>query len=92
MPRCSHALGVDGRVWIVDAFADEEALDRAAGLGPTDGRPEQLLVGHGERLHDDVPATMRDAVERSRSRIGPWLWAGLRAYGPGGTHPLRHRR
>lgn len=188
MRRCSHALVVDGRVWIVDAFADEDALERVAGLGEPAGvlqllnrhnrdnaaiaaglgvplhvvpaaapegapfevvplirnrlwqevalwfpaqrtlvvgealgtaqyyrapqervgvaallrltppqpllafDPEHLLVGHGEGLHDDVPGSMRDAVKSSRSRIGPWLWAGLRAHGPGGTHPLRGRR
>jgi hypothetical protein len=186
--RCSHALAVDGRVWIVDAFADGEVLDRATDLGTPAGivqllnrhdrdnaaiaarlgvplhvvpeaapegapfevvplirnrlwqevalwfpaqrtlvvgealgtaqyyrapqervgvaallrltpprpllafDPEHLLVGHGEGLHDDVPRAMRDAVESSRSRIGPWLWAGLRAHGPGGTHPIRGRR
>jgi len=33
MRRCSHALAVDGRVWILDATADDEALERARGLG-----------------------------------------------------------
>jgi hypothetical protein len=186
--RCSHALAVNGRVWIVDAFLDEDALERAARLGEPAGvvqllnrhnrdnaataarlgvplhvvpeaapegapfevvplirnrlwqevalwlpaqrtlvvgeslgtaqyyraprervgvaallrltpprpllafDPEHLLVGHGEGLHDDVFDSMREAVEGSRARIGPWLWAGLRAHGPGGTHPIRGRR
>jgi hypothetical protein len=188
MRRCSHALAVDGRVWLTDVVADEEALERVAGLGEPAGvvqlferhkrdnaavaarlgvplhvvpaeapdgapfevvplvrnrlwreialwfpaqrvlvvaealgtaqfyrapqervgvaallrltpprrllsfEPEHLLVGHGEGVHEDVSAAMRDAVDHSRSRIGPWLWAGLRAHRPGGTHPIRRRR
>jgi hypothetical protein len=186
--RCSHALAVDGRVWIFDAVEDEEALERVAGLGEPAGvvqlldrhnrdnaavadrlgvplhvvpseapegapfevvplvrrrlwrevalwfpaqralvvgealgtaqfyraprervgvagllrltpprrllgfEPEHLLVGHGEGIHEDVPAAIRDAIEHSRSRIGSWLWAGIRAHGPGGTHPILRRR
>ena len=185
--RCSHALAVDGRVWLFDAVADEPALERVAALGEPAGvvqlfnrhgrdnaaiaerlgaplhvlpqqapegapfevvplarnrlwgevaawfpaqrtlvvgealgtaqyyrapaervgvaallrltpprrllafEPEHLLVGHGEGLREDVPAAIRDAVDHSRSRIGSWLWAGVRAHGPGGTHPLRRR-
>jgi hypothetical protein len=187
MRRCSHALAVDGRVWILDPIADEQALGRVASLGepagvvqlldrhnrdsasvagrlgiplhvvplgPPEGapfevvplvrnrfwrevalwfpalrtlvvaealgtaqffrapqervgispplrltpprrlvafEPEHLLVGHGEGLHADVPGAIRDAVDHSRSRIGSWLWAGLRAHGPRGTHPIRRR-
>jgi hypothetical protein len=182
--RCSHAVAVDGRVWIIDAIADGEALERVSSLGepagvvqlldrhgrdneavaarfgvplhvvpstaPADApfevvpllrnllwsevalwlpgqrtlvvaeavgtaqffrapgeqvgvepllrltpprrlldfEPEHLLVGHGEGVHEEASAALRDAVEGSRSRIGSWLWAGLRAHGPGGTHPL----
>lgn len=185
--RCSHALAVDGRVWIFDAVADEEALKRVAALGEPAGvvqllnrhnrdnvaiaarlgvplhvlpeeapegapfevvpllqnrlwgevaawfpaqrtlvvgealgtaqyyrapedrigvaallrltpprkllafEPEHLLVGHGEGVHEDVPAAIRDGVEHSRLRIGAWLWAGIRAHGPGGTHPIGRR-
>lgn len=185
MRRCSHALAVEGRVWIFDAVADDEALERVRGLGEPAGvvqllnrhnrdnaaiaerlgiplhvlpqtppagapfevvplarnrlwgevaawfpaqrtlvvgeafgtaqfyrapeervgvaallrltpprkllafEPEHLLVGHGAGLHEEVPAALRDAVEHSRSRIGSWLWAGIRAHGPGGTHPIR---
>ena len=174
MRRCSHALAVDGRVWIFDAVADEGALERVAGLGDPAGvvqllnrhdrdnaaiaarlgvplhvlpakspdgapfeivplvrnrlwhevaawfpkqrtlvvgealgtaryyrapdervgvagllrltpprkllafEPEHLLVGHGEGVHEDVPAAIREAVEHSRSRIGSWLRAGVR--------------
>jgi hypothetical protein len=186
--RCSHAVAVDGRVWIIDAIADGEALERVSSLGepagvvqlldrhgrdneavaarlgvplhvvpstaPADApfevvpllrnllwsevalwfpeqrtlvvaeavgtaqffrapgeqvgvepllrltpprrlldfEPEHLLVGHGEGVHEEASAALRDAVEGSRSRIGSWLWAGLRAHGPGGTHPLGRRR
>lgn len=44
--------------------------------------PEHVLVGHGEGVHDDATAVLREAVERARSRTLPWLWAGLRAHGP----------
>jgi hypothetical protein len=33
MQRSSHALVLDGKVWLVDPVAFDEALDRAAGLG-----------------------------------------------------------
>ena len=185
MRRCSHALAVDGRVWIFDAVADESALDRVVGLGQPAGvvqllnrhdrdnaaiaaqlgvplhvlpeqapegapfevvplvrnrlwhevaawfprqrtlvvgealgtaqyyrapeerigvaallrltpprkllgiEPAHLLVGHGEGVHEDVVAAIRDAVDHSRARIGSWLWAGIRAHRPGGTHPIR---
>jgi hypothetical protein len=188
MRRCSHALAVDGRVWIFDAVADEEALERAAALGEPAGvvqlldrhnrdnaavagrlgvplhvvpgkapegapfdvvplvrnrfwhevalwfpelrtllvaealgtaqfyrapqervavapllrlipprrllafEPEHLLVGHGEGLHDDVTAAIREAVEHARSRTFSWLWAGIRAHGPGGSHRIRRHQ
>ena len=44
--------------------------------------PEHVLVGHGEGVHADATAALREAVERARSRTLPWLWAGLRAHGP----------
>ena len=53
--------------------------------------PEHLLVGHGEGVHEAVAAAIRDAVDHSRSRIGSWLWAGIRAHGPRGAHPIRRR-
>jgi hypothetical protein len=188
MRRCSHAVAVDGKVWLLDAVADEEALERVASLGepagvvqlldrhgrdneaiaarfgvplhvvpaaaPPDARfeivpllrnrlwsevalwlpglrtlvvaevlgtaqffrapgetvgvepllrltpprrllelePEHLLVGHGEGVHEDAPVAIRDAIDGSRSRIGSWLWAGIRAHGPGGSHPIRRHR
>jgi hypothetical protein len=33
MTRTSHALAVDGQVWLVDPVRDQPALERAAGLG-----------------------------------------------------------
>jgi hypothetical protein len=176
MHRCSHALAVNGQVWILDALADDEALERVASLGEPAGvvqlldrhgrdnvviaarlgvplhvvppqapldapfdvvpllrnrlwsevalwfpeqrtlavaeavgtaqffrapaekvgvepllrltpprrlldfEPAHLLVGHGEGVHEDVPAAIRDSVEGSRSRIGSWLWAVVRAH------------
>lgn len=185
MRRCSHALAVDGRVWILDAVADDEALERVRALGepaavvqlldrhnrdnvevarrlgvplhvvpqtapdeapfevvplvrnrfwreialwfpqlaalvvaeavgtaqflraPEDRvgvspplrllpprrllayEPEHLLVGHGDGVHEDATAALRDGIEHARGRTLSWLWAGLRAHGPGGSHKLR---
>lgn len=185
MRRCSHALAVDGRVWILDAVADDEALERVRTLGepaavvqlldrhnrdntavaqrlgvplhvvpaaPPSGapfevvplvrsrfwrevalwfpslrtlvvaeavgtaqflrapqdrvgvspplrlfpprrllafEPEHLLVGHGEGVHEDATAALRDGIEHARGRTLPWLWAGFRAHGPGGSHKRR---
>jgi hypothetical protein len=44
--------------------------------------PAHILVGHGEGVHEDAPAALRDAVEHARRRTPAWLWAGLRAHGP----------
>src|SRR3954468_4830368 len=33
LQRSAHALAHEGRVWIVDPFTDDEALERAQGLG-----------------------------------------------------------
>ena len=45
MQRTSHALVVDGGVWLVDPVAHDEALERAAGLGAIAG-VLQLLDRH----------------------------------------------
>jgi len=45
MARASHALADDGRVWLVDPFTDEEALERARGLGEIAG-VLQLFAAH----------------------------------------------
>lgn len=45
--------------------------------------PEHVLVGHGEGVHEDATAALREAVGQARSRTLPWLWAGARAHGPG---------
>ncbi len=45
MQRSSHALVLDGRVWLVDPVAFDEALERAAGLGEIAG-VLQLLDRH----------------------------------------------
>ncbi|HUJ56377.1 MAG TPA: hypothetical protein VLW49_10365 [Gaiellaceae bacterium] len=45
MRRCSHALAVEGRVWILDAVADDEAIERVRGLGEPAG-VVQLLDRH----------------------------------------------
>ena len=45
LQRAAHALAVDGRVWIVDPFTDEEALERARALGDVQA-VLQLFVAH----------------------------------------------
>jgi hypothetical protein len=45
LQRAAHALAHDGRVWLVDPFTDEEALERARGLGTVAG-VLQLFAGH----------------------------------------------
>ena len=47
--------------------------------------PEHVLVGHGEGVHEDAAAAVRDALAHARSRAPAWFWAGLRAHGPFGT-------
>jgi hypothetical protein len=42
--------------------------------------PEHVLVGHGEGIHADAAAALRDAVELARRRTPSWAWAGLRAH------------
>ena len=41
--------------------------------------PEHILVGHGEGVHEDATAALRDAIAHARSRAPAWFWAGLRA-------------
>jgi hypothetical protein len=45
MARTAHALTSDGRVWLIDPFDDDAALDAAASLGRPDG-VLQLLDRH----------------------------------------------
>ena len=58
MQRTSHALLVDGKVWLVDPVAFDEALDRAAGLGEIAG-VLQLLDRHNR---DCAPLAERFGV------------------------------
>jgi hypothetical protein len=44
--------------------------------------PAQILVGHGEGVHEDASAALRSAIEHARRNTSAWLWAGLRAHGP----------
>jgi hypothetical protein len=176
MQRASHALAVDGRVWLIDPVADESALGRARELGEAAGvvqlldrhgrdcravaeqlgvphyevpeqppagapfevwpllrrrwwhevalwypeqrtlvcadavgnaeyyrapgerlavspllrmtpprrllalEPEHVLVGHGEGIHADTTAALRDAIRLARRHTPSWAWAGLRAH------------
>jgi hypothetical protein len=75
MQRSSHALVLDGEVWLVDPVAFDEALDRAAGLGEIAG-VLQLLDRHGRdcaalagrfgvplhKVPDSVPGTPFRAI------------------------------
>jgi hypothetical protein len=42
--------------------------------------PEHVLTGHGEGVHEDATAALRDAIRGSRRRLPAWAWAGLRAH------------
>jgi len=176
MRRCSHALVVDGAVWLLDPVEDRAMLARACGLGEPTGviqlldrhqrdcarvaselgvvhhrvptapplgapfevapivriprwheialwfpalntlvcadalgtaqyyrapaerlavspllrltpprrllayEPKHVLVGHGEGVHHDATAALRDAIELARRRTRSWLAAGMRAH------------
>lgn len=58
MRRCSHALAVDGRVWILDPVADDEALERVRALGEP-AAVVQLLDRHNR---DSVAVAQRLGV------------------------------
>ena len=53
---------------------------RLAGL-----EPRRILVGHGEGIHDDAAAALREALGSARRRLPAYAWAGFRA------HVLRRR-
>jgi hypothetical protein len=75
MQRTSHALVVDGKVWLVDPVAVDEALERASGLGEVAG-VLQLLDRHDRdcaalaerfgvphlKVPDEVPGTPFRAI------------------------------
>jgi hypothetical protein len=81
MQRASHALLVDGRVWLVDPVAVDEAIERATALGPPAG-VLQLLDRHDRdcralaarlgvphlNVPDRVPGTPFAAIPAVRSR------------------------
>ena len=92
MERGSHALaGDDGRVWIVDPVADDDALERVAQLGAPAG-VLQLLDRHdrdcaalARRLgvpHLKVPATIPDAPFAVRSVVRTPLWREVALWWP----------
>lgn len=58
MRRCSHALAVEGRVWVIDPFADDEALERVRALGEP-AAVVQLLDRHNR---DSVAVAQRLGV------------------------------
>ena len=39
--------------------------------------PDHVLVGHGEGIHEDAAAALREAVTLARRRTPSWAWAGL---------------
>jgi hypothetical protein len=41
---------------------------------------DRMLVGHGEGIHDDATAALREAVTLARRRTLSWARAGLRAH------------
>src|SRR4051812_44307173 len=70
LQRTAHALVHDGRVWLVDPFSDEQALERARAAGEIAG-VLQLFVAHArdgaaiaKRLNApflSLPDVIRDA-------------------------------
>jgi hypothetical protein len=56
--RAAHALSVDGRVWLVDPFEDDEALARAQGLGSI----EAVLQGFVAHERDGAAIARRLGV------------------------------
>lgn len=48
--------------------------------------PDHVLVGHGEGIHEDAAAAIREAVRLARRRSPSWAWAALR------RHRRFHRR
>jgi hypothetical protein len=44
--------------------------------------PDHVLVGHGEGIHEDAAAALREAITLARRRTPSWAWAALRAHGP----------
>jgi glyoxylase-like metal-dependent hydrolase (beta-lactamase superfamily II) len=43
-------------------------------------RPERVLVGHGEGVHEDAAAALDEALATARRRIPAYLWGGFRAH------------
>jgi glyoxylase-like metal-dependent hydrolase (beta-lactamase superfamily II) len=43
--------------------------------------PDHVLVGHGEGIHQDAAAALREALTLARRRTPSWAWAGLRTHG-----------
>jgi hypothetical protein len=44
--------------------------------------PDHVLVGHGEGIHEQAAAALRQAVTLARRRTPSWAWGSLRAHGP----------
>jgi hypothetical protein len=40
--------------------------------------PDHVLVGHGEGIHEDAAAALREAVTLARRRTPSWAWVSLR--------------
>ena len=80
---CTEAVGT---VQYYRAPSEQLAVHPLLRLTPPRGllalEPAHILVGHGEGVHEDATALLREAVRRARRRTLPWLWAALRAHGP----------
>lgn len=82
MERASHALAIDGRVWLVDPVAWEPALERAAALGEPAGvvqlldrhRRDCAAIAHrlGVQLHVGPDALPGTPLEPQRLIDRPW--------------------
>jgi hypothetical protein len=71
IPRASHALAVDGRVWLVDPVAWAEAEDRARSLGTPAGVIQLLDRHNGDCA--GVAARLGVPLLRVPDRVDPPL-------------------
>jgi hypothetical protein len=95
MSRTAHAISTDGRVWLIDPFEDDAALQTASSLGPPAG-VLQLLDRHNRdsqaiatrlgvpllRLPKQIPDSPFEVVpilSRSRWREVALWWPQTRA-------------
>jgi hypothetical protein len=87
LSRAAHALLIDGRVWFVDPFEAEDAIERGAALG----EPAAVLSLYGDHNRDSAAVAERFGVPLYRLpevvpdapfaliplNLGPWKESAL---------------